>query len=118
MRRYGEGRFEVFSAGTVPSQVNPIAIRVMKEIGLDLSAHSSKDVKDFEGQHFDHIITVCDNVKAVCPTFDGVGQRHHWPFSDPPQCVDETEEVLSEFREVRDRIHTHFKVVAESGDFR
>ena len=63
LRHYGSDKFEVFSAGTAPSQVNPTAIEVMKEICIDISGHRSKHVNEFEGQKFDYVITVCDNAK-------------------------------------------------------
>src|SRR3990167_5111813 len=101
LRHFCGERFEVFSAGTKPSQVDPIAIRVMKEIGIDISGHRSKDVDEFKGQKFDYVITVCDNAKESCPIFPGV-KSLHWPFSDPPHGQEENEAVLVEFRRVRD----------------
>src|ERR1039457_6342079 len=72
LRHFGGDRFEVFSAGTKPSIVNPIAIKVMKEIGIDISGHRSKHVDEFKGQKIDYVITVCDNAKESCPIFPGV----------------------------------------------
>ena len=82
LRHFAADRFEVFSAGTKPSQVNPIAIKVMKEIGIDISCHRSKHVDEFKGQKFNYVITVCDNAKESCPIFPGV-KPMHWPFPDP-----------------------------------
>ncbi len=117
LRHYGGGRFEVFSAGTKPSKLNSNAVKVMKEIEMDISHHRSKDVKEFVGQTFDYIITVCDNAKESCPVFPGKASRHHWSFPDPPPEKEITEEVLNEFRKVRDLIHEKFKRVAKTGLF-
>ena len=112
LRHYGGDRFGVESAGSEPSQVNPIAIQVMKEIGIDISHHRSKHVNEFLGQHFRYVITVCDNADKACPMFPGVSQRLHWAFPDPPHGKEITEGVLSEFRKVRDMIHEKFKTFA------
>ena len=115
LKHYGNDKFEVFSAGTQPSKVNETAIKVMKEIGINISKQRSKNVKEFLGQHFNYIITVCDNVKESCPTFPGNSIRLHWPFPDPPQVKEITEEVLSEFRQTRDMIYERFKKMAQTG---
>ncbi len=115
LRHYGSSRYEVFSAGTLPSSVNPVAIQVMKEIGIDISGHRSKHVDEFKGQTFDYVITVCDNAKASCPFFPGPTKRLHWEFPDPPHGETVTESVVAEFRKVRDRIHEKFKTAAEKG---
>ena len=97
-------RFEVESAGTDPSHVRPEAIRVMAEIGIDISSHRSKSVDEFAGQKFDFVITVCDNAKESCPIFPGETDRIHWSFDDPA-AVEGTEEVrLAAFRTIRDQI--------------
>ena len=115
LRRFGSERFEVESAGTKPSMVNPVALQVMKEIGIDLSAHRSKHVNEFAGQHFDYVITVCDNAKESCPIFPGKTRHLHWSFPDPPHEKEISEQVLDEFRRVRDLILEKFKAVGESG---
>ena len=112
LRHYGSATFEVESAGSEPSQVNPIAVQVMKEIGIDISHHRSKHVKEFLGQHFYYIITVCDKANESCPVFPGVSKRLHWSFPDPPHEQKVTDEVLNEFRKVRDMIHQRFRVFA------
>ena len=109
LRRYGGDQFEVFSAGTKPSKVNENAIRVMNEIGIDISDQRSKNVSEFLGRHFHYVITVCDNAKESCPIFPGNSIRLHWPFPDPPHEKETTEEVLNEFRRVRDLICAKFK---------
>ena len=115
LRHYGSSRYEVFSAGTKPSSVNPLAIQVMKEIGIDISEHRSKHVDEFKGQSFDYVITVCDNAKEACPFFPGNTKRLHWEFPDPPHAEAVTEAVLNEFRKVRDMILEKFKNVGLNG---
>ena len=115
LRHYGSSRYEVFSAGTKQSSVNPIAIQVMKEIGIDISGHRSKHVDEFKGQTFDYVVTVCDNAKESCPFFPGNTKRLHGEFPDPPHDKEITESVIDEFRKVRNMIHTKFKSAAERG---
>ncbi len=115
LRHYGDDKFEVASAGTQPSKVNETAIKVMKEIGIDISSHRSKDVKEFLGQHFHYVITVCDKADKSCPIFPGPSIRLHWYFPDPPHSAEVTEKVLEEFRKIRDDIHLKFKLMAEAG---
>ncbi len=115
LRHYGRGRYEVFSAGTKPSSVNPTAVQVMKEVGIDISGHRSKHVDEFKGQPFDYVITVCDNARETCPFFPGNAIRLHWEFPDPPHGDAVTEAVLNEFRKVRDMIHGKFKNAGLSG---
>src|SRR3989338_8174872 len=117
LRHYGSDKFEVFSAGTKPSKVNETAIKVMHEIGIDISGQRSKHVNEFSGQHFDYVITVCDNAKESCPVFPGKSTRLHWAFPDPPHEKETTEEVLNEFRKVRDLIHPKFHKAAITGVF-
>lgn len=112
LRHYGAEKFEVESAGSEPSSVNPIAIEVMKEIGVDISYHRSKHVKEFLGTHFHFIFTVCDKANQSCPTFPGMSQRLHWSFPDPPHNKEVTKEVKDEFRKVRDQIVEKFKAFA------
>ncbi len=112
LRYYGSDKFEVESAGSEPSKVNPIAIEVMKEIGIDISHHRSKHVKEFLERHFHYIVTVCDKANEACPIFPGPSQRLHWSFPDPPHGREVTEAVKDEFRKVRDMIHDKFKAFA------
>lgn len=118
LRHYGHDKFEVFSAGTAPSQVNPTSIEVMKEIGIDISRHRSKHVDEFKGQRFDYVITVCDNAKELCPFFPGPTRRLHWSFPDPPHGQAVTPEVVTNFREVRDLIREKFKKTAQTEEFK
>ena len=104
---------EVLSAGTRPEkQVNPKAIKVIKEIGIDISAHSPKIVDQFTGVDFDYVITVCDNAKESCPVFTGnVKHRLHIGFEDPASVAGEEEQVLNVYRKIRDQILVAFKDV-------
>ena len=104
LRRLAGDRFDVISAGLEPSVVNPKTIKVMKEIGIDISHHTSKSVSQFIGQKFDHIITVCGNANKHCPSFPGKGERIHWSFEDPAEAIGTEEEVVNLFRKVRDQI--------------
>ena len=105
MRKYYGDEFEVFSAGTNPSSLNPYAVRVMNETGIDISSHSSKSVELYLNKPFDYVITVCDDAKEQCPVFPGrVGKRLHWSFEDPADAEGSEKEVLEKFREVRDMI--------------
>lgn len=99
---YGQ-HYEVHSAGTEPSRVNPSAVRVMEEVGIDISPHAAKKVSEFSGQKFDYVITVCDQAKESCPFFPG-GIIIHKGFEDPAQVEGTEEEVLDEFRRSRDEI--------------
>lgn len=101
---------EVFSAGTNPAQfVNPNTIKVMNEIGIDISKVYSKNVDQFMNQSFDYVITVCDNAKETCPVFTGnVKQKLHIGFDDPADATGTEEEVLSVYRRVRDEIAEEF----------
>ena len=98
--------FEVFSAGTRPEkQVNPYAVKVMKEIGIDISAQYPKNVSEFTGKDFDYVLTVCDNAKEICPVFTGnVKHRMHIGFDDPACARGSEEEVSDVYRRVRDEI--------------
>ncbi|ACF10872.1 protein tyrosine phosphatase [Chlorobaculum parvum NCIB 8327] len=102
---------EVHSAGTRPSEmVHPLAVQVMKEVGIDLSSHRPKSLNAFLDRPFDYVITVCDNAKESCPIFTGkVGQRLHLGFDDPAEATGSEQEVLAVFRRVRDEIAARFR---------
>jgi len=101
---------EVYSAGTKPAEkINPKAVQVMKEIGIDISNNYPKDVEQFINQSFDYVITVCDNAKETCPVFIGkVGKQIHIGFEDPADATGTEEEILTVFRKVRDEIKEEF----------
>lgn len=104
LRAYGGDAYEAYSAGTKPSTVNPLAVAVMKEVGIDISGHRSKNVAEYLGQHFPLVVTVCDNAKEHCPIFPGPCIREHWPFEDPAEAKGTDEQRLEVFRRVRDEI--------------
>jgi arsenate reductase len=100
---YGD-RYEAYSAGTKPTGVHPLAVRVMAEIGIDISHHRSKSVVEFLGAEFDYVVTVCDRAKESCPFFPGAREYIHVGFDDPAGFSGTEEESLSVFRRVRDEI--------------
>jgi len=107
---------EVFSAGTIPTEkVNPFAVKVMKEIGIDISKGIAENVDKYLSQSFDYVITVCDNAKETCPVFIGkVKHRLHIGFDDPADAVGSDDEVLPVYRRVRDEIKKEFYEFYES----
>src|SRR5487761_1921903 len=108
-RQEGRGAYQVDSAGTQPSHVRPEAIAAMKEIGIDISAHRSKSVSEFEGQLFDYVVTVCDNARDNCPVFPGSAQRIHWSSEDPAAVQGTEQERMDAFRRIRDQLHERVK---------
>lgn len=99
----------VHSAGSKPAgYVHPKAIQVMREIGIDISAHTSKHMKEFMTTPITTVITVCGNADQACPIFPGQVNRHHWRFDDPAHATGTDEEVLAQFRRVRDEIKKVF----------
>lgn len=102
-RRYGDGIVsEVISAGTKPTEVNPMAIKVMEEIGFDISKQKSKLVDEFADREFDFVFTVCDRARENCPNFPNADKKLHWPYEDPAAAQGTEEERLEVFRKVRD----------------
>jgi arsenate reductase (thioredoxin) len=100
LRRHGGDRFEVFSAGTQPRGVNPFTLKVLDEAGIDASWARSKSVDEFLGQSFDHVVTVCDQARQVCPVFPGVHESLHWGYKDPAEATGTDDERLAVFRRV------------------
>ena len=109
LRSLADGQFDVFSAGSKPSVVNPLAIEVMAERGIDISGHRSKHLREYIEQPFDYVITVCDQAAESCPLFPGRAQRIHWSFPDPAAVEGSDNEKLASFRQVRDAIATQLK---------
>ena len=103
----------VQSAGSKPAGfVHPLAIKVMAEIGIDISQHQSKHLKEFTTQPAHTVITVCGNADQACPIFPGQLNRHHWPFLDPAKATGSAEEILQCFRTVRDEMRRVFEAYA------
>lgn len=109
LRHLGGGSIQAESAGTKPSLVRPEAIAAMAELGIDLSGHRSKSVEEFAGQHFDVVLTVCDNAREVCPVFPAATVMVHQAFEDPAGVEGDDEIRLQAFRRVRDQIHEYFE---------
>ena len=97
-------RFKAYSAGTEATRVNPLAAKVMSEIGIDISHHRSKTLDDFTGQDFDVVITLCGDANETCPLYLGGVRRVHIDFDDPSRLKGDEEKVLPEYRRVRDAI--------------
>ena len=108
LRARGGDRYAVFSAGTHPRGVHPLAIQVMREIGIDISeptGHRAKSLDEFAGQPpMDLVVTVCDDAAEECPYFPGARRQEHWSFPDPSAVTGSEEERLAAFRSVRDAI--------------
>ncbi|MEA2605025.1 MAG: ArsR family transcriptional regulator, arsenate/arsenite/antimonite-responsive transcriptional [Acidobacteriota bacterium] len=92
LRSLGEGRVDVYSAGTEATRVHPLAIQEMAERGIDISRHRSKPMDELAGEDFDFVVTVCDNARESCPLFPGSPERIHWSIPDPA-AVEGAEEV-------------------------
>jgi len=98
------GKFEAFSAGTEPSFVNPLAIVVMKELGIDISRQRSKGLDEFDNQKFDYVITLCSQADEACPVFFGGTKKIHMGFMDPTATIGGEPKQIAAFRRVRDQI--------------
>jgi arsenate reductase len=99
-----EDRYDVHSGGTEATVINPYAIEVMKEIGIDLSDHYAKSANDFMEKKIDYVVTVCDQAQGSCPFFSGAKTYIHKGFQDPSQFKGSEEEILEQTRRVRDEI--------------
>jgi arsenate reductase len=97
-------KIAAFSAGTEATYVNPTAIEVLQEIGIDISKHQSKNLTAFDGQRFDYVITLCGSANETCPLYIGGTKKTHIGFDDPAKAHGTKEEVLCEFRHMRDEI--------------
>jgi arsenate reductase (thioredoxin) len=104
LRQVAGSEFEALSAGVQPQALNPLAVEVMQEIGIDISHQRSKDVAEFLGQAIPYVITVCDHARERCPIFPLTYKFLHWSFDDPAQAEGSREEKLAVFRRVRDEL--------------
>ncbi|MFW3145990.1 MAG: arsenate reductase ArsC [Thermoplasmatota archaeon] len=104
LRHLHGDRYEVHSAGTEATRVNPFAIDVLREMGVDTGELRSKDLSEYRGQTFDEVVTVCDNAKEACPFFPGAKFQTHKGFTDPPDLVSQGVEQMEAFRRIRDEI--------------
>jgi arsenate reductase len=104
VNHYLAEQVRAFSAGVAPSRVNPRAVTVMAELGIDISSHHSKSVDDLAGEQFDLVITVCDRANEQCPIFPGSVKKLHLGFTDPGRATGSEDEILTAFRQVRDEM--------------
>jgi arsenate reductase (thioredoxin) len=104
LREMAGERMVVYSAGSKPSVVNPLAIQAMRERGIDISRHGSKHLGEYLAQPFDYVITVCDSAAETCPAFPGPARRIDWSFPDPAAAQGSEAERMEVFRKVRDDI--------------
>jgi arsenate reductase len=110
LREIGNGEYEVLSAGSRPgSEVNPFALEVLKERGMETEGLYPKKIDRFADQKIDLVVTVCDNAKQECPTFPGASSIDHWSLEDPAAFQGTYEEILFTFRETRDEIERRIK---------
>lgn len=104
LRHFAGDKAEVYSAGVETHGVNPKAIATMKEDGIDISGHTSNNVNEYRDIDFDFVITVCDNAKERCPFFPTHAKKFHYNFPDPAKAKGTDEEIMQQFREVRNMI--------------
>ena len=109
LRNLGGDAFDVYSAGTEATNVRPLAIRVMNELGIDISQQQSKTLSRYLNEHFDEVITVCDAAAEACPIFPNATHMLHWSFEDPSKATGSEEEQLAVYRHVRDEIRTRIE---------
>ena len=117
LRALGGDRFEAASAGTEATRVHPLAIRVMREVGIDLGGHNSKTFDQFLVQPWDYVVTVCDHAHESCPLFPGAARLVHRGFDDPPRLAAGArteQEALDPYRRVRDEIRAFVESLPES----
>jgi len=104
LRHFAPNNVQIYSAGIETHGVNPKAVTVMAETGIDISAHTSNNVNEYAAIDFDYVITVCDNAKESCPYFPTKAQKFHYNFPDPAKANGTEEEIMDQFRNVRDMI--------------
>ena len=107
LRHFANNKANIYSAGIETHGVNPKAIQVMAEDGIDISKHTSNNIDEYMDIPFDFVITVCDNAKENCPYFPTKAQRFHQNFSDPAKATGDLNEIMNEFRRVRDMIKVY-----------
>lgn len=113
LRHAADDLFEVFSAGSKPAgYVHPKAIAALAELGIDISLHTSKHMNEFLTRDIHTVITVCGNADQACPMFPGQVNRYHWGFNDPAHATGTDEQIMAEFRRVRDEIKLVFEAYA------
>ncbi|NJP04795.1 MAG: arsenate reductase ArsC [Chloroflexaceae bacterium] len=106
LRHWGKDDFEVYSAGSEPSGLHPLAVQVMADSNIDITQQQSNHLNDYIDQDFDVIITVCDRIKDICPTFPNDPERIHWSFPDPAAVEGSDRDRLQAFRKTRNEMQT------------
>ncbi len=109
LQHLGGDRFEVFSAGTEATQVRPLAIKAMAELGIDISGQQSKTLDRYLHEPFDEVITVCDTAAETCPVFPGAVKQRQWSLEDPSKATGTEEEQLAVYRRVRDELRSRIE---------
>jgi len=113
LKHYEKGRFEVTSAGIAPAGVNPSAVTVMKEIGIDISAQTSDQVSREMLDQADLLITLCGDARESCPVVPSKVEKRHWNLEDPARAEGTDEQILAKFREIRDQIKKYVEQLLE-----
>ncbi|QOI97974.1 MAG: arsenate reductase ArsC [Flammeovirgaceae bacterium] len=114
LRHFAKGKADIFSAGIEAHGVNPRAVAIMKEDGIDISHHTSNNVSEYAHMDFDYVITVCDNALENCPYFPAKVKTVHHNFPDPAKATGSETEIMNQFRQVRQQIKTFSKSFIES----
>ena len=114
LRQLAGERFDVFSAGTIPSGMSEMTIAAMEEIGIDISCQWSKSVDEYAGQMFDSVITVCNSAREACPVFPGEGERIHWDIEDPSDIEARGLPLKEAFRIARDDLRARIERFARA----
>ncbi len=109
LRALGQGQYEAASAGTEQTRVRPEAIAAMHELGIDITAHTSKTLDRFLGEAWDEVITVCDSANQSCPVFPGAVKRRHWSIDDPSGVAGSAEDRLAAFRRALDELRARIE---------
>ena len=113
LRQMASDRFEVYSAGTHPSRVHPMSIRVMKEIGVNISTHTSDPLDKYFGYGINYVITLCDNAREFCPTFPNNAKKIHWSIDDPFRSWKSDHKIIGRYRKTRDEIQDRLEQLIE-----
>ena len=109
LRHFAGDQFEVVSAGTKPGVLNPLAVKAMAELGIDISRQTSKSITEFLNLPIQYVVTVCDHARESCPLFPGAVRMLHWSFEDPAAAKGTNEQKLAVFRKIRDQIQIRIK---------
>ena len=109
LKKFAGDKAEVYSAGVETHGVNPKAIQIMEEDGIDISQHTSNNINEYRNVDFDFVITVCDNAKERCPFFPSNAKKFHYNFPDPAKATGTEQQIIQQFREVRNLIKDYSK---------